>query len=122
MTNALVVIVVVGLGAYRFTRLVTTDTITAGLRRRLHTLFPSRTVPLYDDAGRRAEGDIGTLKPRWIVELVNCSWCTGWWVAGGLMVAAHFVNLVSWHWTILGWPAAATVAGVVDEWVERAGR
>lgn len=76
------------LAAFRLTRLVTTDRITAGLRDRV-----------------RPDTLAG--------ELVRCSWCTGVWVAFGVVAARRLVPKV---WAPIGDAlAVAAVVGLVAD-------
>jgi uncharacterized protein DUF1360 len=101
------------LACYRATRLVTTDTITAPMRHGVLRRFPPRTLPLEDPAGQPIEGTAG-LRPTWQVELVNCTWCIGLWVALALVLALHFTGYAN-SWLIVGfaWFAVAAVAGLL---------
>ena len=81
------VLVVDALAAYRLTRLVTEDRITAPLRDR---------VP----AG-------------WASELVGCSWCVGVWAAAGVVAARR---LAPRAWTpVAEVLAVAAVVGITAE-------
>lgn len=112
----------ISLASYRLTRLVTTDTITDRWRRWLTRRFPARTIPLFDTNGDTVDGT-ATMKPRWIVELVNCDWCLGVWISAGVTGGAHWAGLApSRPACILGWMAAAALSGVVSDVVERLGR
>lgn len=109
------VFVVVALAAWRATQVVTLDTITAGFRRRMIRRFPYRTVPLYDPNGHEVEG-AATRRPHWLVELIHCDACLGWWVAGAAVLVAHFAGLApSWGMCGLAWPAAAAVGVVLSD-------
>lgn len=116
MGSLLALIVILGCATYRVCRLVSTDTISDGFRRRLLTRYPGRVVPLYDDAGQPVPGT-GHLKARWIVELANCDNCLAVWFSAAFVLAAHGCGLIdSWAWTGLAWPATATIAGLIADW------
>ena len=86
-------LVVNGLAVYRATRLVTTDTITEGLRDRV-----------VERGGLLAEG-------------VECDWCVGLWLsAGAVGVAWRWPRL--WR-VVSGWLALGAVVGVVSSVVGR---
>ena len=109
-------LVVLGLAAWRVTLLVTTDTITGRWRRWLLVRYPARTVPLYDVTGAPVEGS-GRLKPRLVVELVNCDWCVGWWIAAAVVLVGRVVGLIGLSWPACGvavWAVAAMVGALSD--------
>lgn len=109
------VFVLISLAAYRATVLITTDTLSAPVRRALLRRWPSRTVALYDDSGHEVAGT-GTLKARWQVELVNCGWCIGFWLAGLAVLVSHGLGLADdWGECLLAWWAAAAVVGMLSE-------
>lgn len=92
------VLVLLAFGTHRLTRIVTSDSITAGLRTRWFIRFPpigARHHPLG--------------------ELVDCPWCIGWWLSGLLVGAATWSGLLprrAWvGWLV--WPAVASVAGLL---------
>lgn len=82
-------LVVDALAAYRLTRLVTADTITEGPRDAIVRWA-------YRRAGRpfMADGDVSWSEiamadddPPKLATLITCRWCTGVWVAAGVVVA-----------------------------------
>lgn len=77
-----------GAAAYRLTRLVTTDTITAPLRDRIGDRWPNSPLDV----------------------LVNCPWCTGVWVAAGVQAAALLAP--RWWRPAARGLAIAAIAGV----------
>lgn len=110
-----VVLVLVALAAFRLTRLATTDSNTAGLRRRLLKRFPGRTVPLYDDAGQPVP-NTGTVKPHPLVVLSTCDWCLGIWTSAGVVLVAHACGIVqSWSMTCFGIGASAAIVGLLAD-------
>lgn len=69
--------VIVALGAFRLTRLVGWDTITAPLRTRLLGA---------DDSGKPTRA-----APRWgAAGFVHCAWCVGFWVSVAAFAAWEF--------------------------------
>lgn len=92
MTLTALELVVLTLAAYRFTRLVSLDTVTEPLRDELATW---------------------ERVPRWVGELVGCGFCAGVWVSG--LVYAVWVSAVDgWHATGLlehGVQATAVMGG-----------
>ena len=81
------------LATYRITRLVTTDAITAPARKALN---------------HRGVGG------NWLADLVSCPWCTGVWVAFGV-VAARRVAPRDWV-PIAQALALSAAAGLASEW------
>lgn len=73
------------LAAYRLTRLVTTDTITAPLRERARW---------WSTTGSPAVQPLpGETSPRpWVEELLGCSWCIGVWAAFAVRVLPRWVR------------------------------
>lgn len=63
------VYLILALGAYRATRLVTTDTITEPLREKIWSKWPPHTQFGY---------------------LFTCNWCTGFWVSA-IFVLGHLI-------------------------------
>ena len=100
-SNAL--LVVYALAVYRLTRLVTTDTITDGVREWLRVRAYGRVG--YDDKGSA----LGV----WAFGLVTCDWCSSIWLGFGAMLAWKYggtpSNLVA---VALSYSA---VAGIVRE-------
>lgn len=90
--------VIVALGAFRLTRLVGWDTITAPLRTRLLGA---------DDSGKPTRA-----APRWgAAAFVHCAWCVGVWVAAAVYAAWKIVPDAT---LIVTTPlAAAAVVGLV---------
>lgn len=123
MTPLLFVVLV--FASYRLTRIVVIDKITAGLRERVGNRWP-------DTPDRRhlrwvknpTHGHIITpapagqlrrrVRPHGPYALITCPWCTGWWVAGLVVVAARWYGLVDWTGVLFAWPAVAGAAGLVD--------
>lgn len=88
------------LAAYRLTRLVTKDSITAPARGALveYAYATSRTAPNRPDAAAVRSWSLRTWAeyalddkhaPR-LAELVTCPWCTGIYVAFGVVFARRF--------------------------------
>ena len=83
--------VVLGLGTFRLSRLVVDDDITLPLRAWLFDRFPSD----------------------WLISLLSCVWCTGFWVAV-ITVIAWWANPVVVWWCMLPF-ALSAVAGLLEE-------
>lgn len=99
------------LAAYRLTRLVTADTLTAAPRaaiiarayrrsaRREHTTVSERigqsVHPMTVDDWHDLVVLEGAEAPR-LATLVTCQWCVGVWVGGGVVAARRL--LPGWRW------------------------
>ncbi len=83
--------VIDSLAVFRLTRLVTEDSL----------------PPV-----ARARSEVMRSGPDWAAELIECPWCAGFWIAGGVVLARKYVP---------GWGALATVlahsalAGLIAE-------
>jgi hypothetical protein len=117
----LAVVVVLGLAAYRVTRVATADTLTAPLRARIYDwawIDPDDNGPAYQarrdmlEAEGRDTRDGTVPLPRrgglrtWIYALIDCPHCVGVWVS----LAAYS----AWRWggdTAYAVLAVAAVAG-----------
>lgn len=88
--------VVLALGAYRTTHLITTDAIADGFRNWVWSKFDPTTKIGY---------------------LISCNWCTGFWVSlflvGGFMVLPQITFVVSLVMAI------SAVVGLLSAWIER---
>lgn len=77
-------LVVLSLAAYRLTRLVTRDSITAGTRERLEVYLEGlRLTPARLGRWARRRDRAGAFA----AELLLCSWCLSVWVAGAVVAA-----------------------------------
>lgn len=81
--------VVDALAAYRITRLITEDTITAGLRDRVRS-------PV-------------------LRKFVNCPWCVGFWVSCGV-VTARTVAPRTWAPVATAFALGATTGVIAENW------
>jgi hypothetical protein len=97
MSNSLKLLVN-SLAAFRITRLVTQDTITGKIRERLIEKF-------------------GEESP--LSELIQCNWCTGVWVAGGVTVASRLFPK-TWEKTATMLAYAAITGIIADKLIENA--
>jgi hypothetical protein len=89
-------LILLSLAAFRLTRLVTTDTVTDGIRNQIWKKFPPSTKLGY---------------------LITCNWCTGFWVSlllGCLwLVIPEALTVVS---LVL---AVSALVGLISAWSER---
>lgn len=108
------VLVVLAAGTYRVARLVSTDEVTAPLRHAMARRWPPSTKPPMRWQTGQPVPDAASLVASWPVRLVSCEWCTAVWVAGAMVLGAHYCGLVhTWAWTGYSWPAVATGSGLV---------
>lgn len=88
--------VILALGAYRLTHLITTDAIADEFRHKIWSKFPPTTKIGY---------------------LITCNWCTGFWISllfvVGASVLPQFTFVVS---LVL---AISAVIGLISAWIER---
>lgn len=117
LTQQLALVVIVGLAAYRISRLIAIDTIFDNLRYRFFRRYPPT-----EDYARMYRLDDGKGKGSWQIaatpkrplskfgQLVICPWCTS--VYG----CAAIVAVLAWHQNVpdplLVWGASASVAGL----------
>jgi len=98
----LVEVLVLGLAAYRGTQLAVHDTV----------LDPARDR-VFAWQSRRPESRVR----QWIITLISCTYCMGWWVAG----AALGVYVLADDWPgilhfALGWFAVSGVQALLNRW------
>lgn len=117
--NRSLLVLWLGVCAYRLTRVVTLDTFTEPLRERLYDRWP----PDYERSGWRYEADLkalikrapGTARPpvHWVGQLVECPWCIGFWLSGLVVLVAALVGDVPLP--VLAWLAVSTLVGLIGE-------
>lgn len=91
----------------RITRLGVYDSITSRLRFEIFKRFPPKTTT------RNGK----TVKAKFLGELVDCQWCFGVWVAGGLVAVT--AQITSIPLPLLVWPAVAELASIVTANLDR---
>ena len=91
-----VTFVVLALGAYRITHLITTDAIADGFRNWVWSKFPPMTKIGY---------------------LITCNWCTGFWVSLLLVSAAGILPQITFVVSLI--MAISAVVGLLSAWIER---
>lgn len=95
-------LVLVTLAAARITRLVTMDTIAAPARVRL--------MRFHAPAGRQVNP--------WMVALLECPWCVGFWVAVAALPFLAFVPEPVIQWLAAPW-ALSFLIGALNVWTNR---
>lgn len=140
MTGWLALVVILGLAAYRLTRVVTTDSITERARERLYrwAWVEDDEVEAYASAWLRWRGDEPfphsqgvDENPRppmprrggfrtYVSELFQCPWCLGVWISAAVVVFYAYVvaDGFSVGWLLL---LAAAVAGLQGFVASRSG-
>ncbi|MGE6631018.1 DUF1360 domain-containing protein [Bacillus sp. NPDC077027] len=106
--------IVFSLAAFRLTRLIVFDTITAPFRRNFHE----------EHEETNAQGEIETyivIKGKglraWIGELISCYWCTGVWCTAALIGIYILSPSVSMWLNLL--LAIAAAAGIIEAVVSK---
>jgi hypothetical protein len=88
--------VVLALGAYRMTHLITTDAIADGFRNWVWSKYSPMTKIGY---------------------LITCNWCTGFWVS--LFLVAGFLILPQITFVVSLVMAISALVGLISAWAER---
>lgn len=90
----LIYTILIGAAAYRLWHVIAVDDIFEPVRARLPY-----------------EGTVS----RWLVDMLYCPWCLGWWIAGALTFAWYGWSLE----VLLVWPAASLITGYLDKLREK---
>lgn len=96
LVELLVLVVILGVFAFRVTRFIVADSLIEGTREKFLTwLLGPKNLPLWRDK---------------LAELLTCYWCVGVWVSLGAVVVAWG----AWPWQLgrAGWLAVGATAGV----------
>jgi hypothetical protein len=88
--------VILALGAYRLTHLITTDAIADGFRNWIWSKYPPMTKIGY---------------------LITCNWCTGFWAS--LLFVIGFLILPQLTLVVSLILAISAVVGLLSAWIER---
>lgn len=88
--------VILALGAYRLTHLITTDAIADGFRTKVWSKFPPTTKIGY---------------------LITCNWCTGFWVSLLFVLGASILPQMTFVVSLV--LAISAVIGLLSAWIER---
>jgi hypothetical protein len=88
--------VILALGAYRLTHLITTDAIADSFRNWIWSKYPPMTKIGY---------------------LITCNWCTGFWVS--LLFVVGFLILPQLTLVVSLILAISAVVGLLSAWIER---
>jgi hypothetical protein len=90
------IFVILALGAYRITHLITTDAIADGFRNWVWSKYDPSTKIGY---------------------LITCNWCTGFWVS--LVLVAGFLILPQFTFVVSLVMAISALVGLISAWAER---
>lgn len=88
--------VILALGAYRLTHVITTDAIADGFRNWVWSKFPPMTKIGY---------------------LITCNWCTGFWVSLLFVIGASILPQLTLVVSLV--LAISAVVGLLSAWIER---
>ena len=91
-----VTFVVLALGAYRMTHLITTDAIADGFRNWIWSKYSPMTKIGY---------------------LITCNWCTGFWVSLLFVIGASILPQLTFVVSLI--LAISAVIGLLSAWIER---
>ena len=92
MTFTWFTLTVLALACYRATRLITEDTVTAGLRKWIE-LHATTKLANAQSTWLEVDKDAGWLWRR-VYALSSCSWCVSIWTGGGIVALSHY----QWSW------------------------
>jgi hypothetical protein len=95
MELTLVNLIILSLGAFRLTHLITTDAIADGFRTKVWKRFPPTTKIGY---------------------LITCNWCTGFWVA--LFTVLFYLALPTLTIVVSLVLAISAAIGLISAWIE----
>lgn len=96
MDISLVSFLILALGGYRLTHLITTDAILDGFRTWIWKKWPPNTKIGY---------------------LITCNWCTGFWVSVKLVLLYLIVPQVALVLSLI--LAISATIGMISAWIER---
>lgn len=88
--------VILALGAYRLTHLITTDAIADGFRNWVWSKYSPMTKIGY---------------------LITCNWCTGFWVSLLFVIGASILPQLTFVVSLV--LAISAVVGLISAWIER---
>ncbi len=114
LLNSWLLFAIFSCAAFRLTRLIVYDKITAFLRRpfieEVQINEPDGTVSTYTKVK-------GKGIQKWIGELLSCYWCTGVWVSAFLLLLYYFVPKVAEPLILL--LAIAGAAAIIETMISR---
>jgi amino acid permease len=93
-TDQLATVLILGIAAYRLTRLLVIDSLLEPGRTKFHTMLETHQGYMWAK----------------VYDLVSCTWCVGVYVS--MLIYCTFLWDIFLHWTRLDWLSAIAVAGV----------
>lgn len=87
--------IILALGAYRLTHLITTDAIADGFRQKVWKKFPTDTKIGY---------------------LITCNWCTGFWVSLAFVIGISILPQLTFVVSLV--LAISAAIGLISAWIE----
>jgi len=106
--------VIAALASYRLTRFVVTDSLPDPVRRRIFRRFPPDEM--WAKAFPRVRKGQPVVRVSKVGQLLDCPFCTGWWMAGLSLAVAYALGYTSTRpATLLGlWWALAGAQGLLN--------
>lgn len=117
--------------AFRLTRLVGWDDISAKMRARLGVSDQAYAewIEVQHHLEERGDGTLWTspsvvAEPPfdevqwWLARLIRCPWCAGFWVSMLVSVGAALAGLQSWGWAVPTGLALSAIVGLVAKWLD----
>jgi hypothetical protein len=95
MEITLINFVILALGAYRLTHLITTDAIADGFRQKVWSKYPPATKIGY---------------------LITCNWCTGFWVSFLFVIGVSILPQLTFVVSLV--LAISAAIGLISAWIE----
>lgn len=92
--------VLMTLAAARITRAITEDSI---------------SIPLREWVERKEEKKLGYVRLISFTTLLNCHWCTGWWVGLSIAGATFLWGNGDWLWWLWAGLGASYLLGAVED-------
>lgn len=95
MTETILVALACGLAGHRVWRIFAKDFITGWIRLWLEERADHSRAATY------------------LLTLITCPWCIGWWAAGALVAWTAWAIELDWRLALLAWPMASSVTGFI---------
>jgi hypothetical protein len=100
MLIEIIPLIILSLAAFRLTRFFVIDTLSEGVRLKVHNFFINRS---------QKNGKLSWLWEK-LYELTSCTWCAGFWVTLGLFTA--YVWNEPWDFSRYDWISVFAIAGI----------
>lgn len=101
-------LLIIAFAGYRFTRVLTIDSLFEGTQERLDRAFDAsgQVVPVTDSDGN-VSWPLTLLKDR-VATLFSCMYCLGFWVVVGMLWV--WTDIAPWQWDGRDWITALALA------------